>query len=252
MMHSKLLVALVGPIFVPNKQKLAFQSTRCVFLGYSPLHKGVKCLNISTGRVYISQDVVFDENVFPIASLHPNAGALLKKEILLLPSSTSNSHVSAHNCNDHSVPIVSITNVEHEDAASEENFSQNGEETSSKIGIETQSTNDENSTENNVDSARHSSGQPDPKEQRSEADSPASSPYGASRRSPCRSESHVSAVHAGHTPSGTHVSASSLVSPSGVPGRAEASSSTTTSATPTLSATQGSPGGSYVAGAGGG
>jgi hypothetical protein len=46
------------------------------------------------------------------------------------------------------------------------------------------------------------------------------------------------------------VPASSLVSPSGTPGRAEASSPTTTPAIPTLSATQGSPRGSYVAGAG--
>jgi histone deacetylase 1/2 len=36
-----------------NKRKLAFRSTQCVFLGYSPRHKGVKCLEVSTGRVCI-------------------------------------------------------------------------------------------------------------------------------------------------------------------------------------------------------
>ena len=62
-----------------NARKLAFRSKKCVFLGYSPIHKGVKCLDVSTGRVYISRDVVFDESVYPFESLHPNAGALLKK-----------------------------------------------------------------------------------------------------------------------------------------------------------------------------
>ena len=66
-----------------NSHKLSFHSKQCVFLGYSSHHKGVKCLDVSTGRVYVSRDVVFDENVFPFASLHPNAGALLRKEILL-------------------------------------------------------------------------------------------------------------------------------------------------------------------------
>jgi hypothetical protein len=58
-----------------------------VFLGYSNLHKGYKCLDISTWRLYISRDIVFDETVFPFASLHSNAGARLREEINLLPLS---------------------------------------------------------------------------------------------------------------------------------------------------------------------
>jgi hypothetical protein len=47
-----------------NQRKLSFQSKECAFIGYSNMHKGFKCLDIFTGHVYISRDVVFDENVF--------------------------------------------------------------------------------------------------------------------------------------------------------------------------------------------
>lgn len=69
-----------------HTRKLAFRSTRCAFLGYSNLHKGFKCLDISTSRIYISRDVVFDENVFPFSELCSNAGATLRSQIELLPS----------------------------------------------------------------------------------------------------------------------------------------------------------------------
>lgn len=84
-----------------NNRKLMFRSKQCAFLGYSPLHKGVKCLDISTGRVYISRDVVFDETKFPFADLHPNAGARLCQEILLLPPHLSGlDHGGENNCDD--------------------------------------------------------------------------------------------------------------------------------------------------------
>jgi hypothetical protein len=112
--------------------------------------------------VYISRDVVFGENVFPFASLHPNAGALLKKEILLLPSSTSTSHQSAHNCNNHVVPIVSIPNVLQDTTRSEENLSQNSEEISVEYAAENQSQHDETSIEHGEDFPAHSSASADP------------------------------------------------------------------------------------------
>jgi histone deacetylase 1/2 len=60
-----------------NTRKLQFCSKRCVFIGYSNAHKGFKCLDPSEGIIYISRDVVFDETVFPFATLHANAGARL-------------------------------------------------------------------------------------------------------------------------------------------------------------------------------
>jgi histone deacetylase 1/2 len=73
-----------------NDKKLEFRSKKCVFLGYSHQHKGYKCLEPAAGCVYISRDVVFDEHLFPFASLHPNAGAQLRAEIALLPDSLLN------------------------------------------------------------------------------------------------------------------------------------------------------------------
>jgi histone deacetylase 1/2 len=51
-----------------NTKKLQFRSLRCVFLGYSNLHKGFKCLDPKTGCVYVSHDVIFDETVYPFSS----------------------------------------------------------------------------------------------------------------------------------------------------------------------------------------
>lgn len=44
--------------------KFQFHSTNCVFLSYSKAHKGYKCLS-SSGKIYVSRHVVFNENKFP-------------------------------------------------------------------------------------------------------------------------------------------------------------------------------------------
>ena len=43
-----------------NKHKLDFRSKSCIFIGYSNNHHGYKCLDLSTGRIYISRHVIFD------------------------------------------------------------------------------------------------------------------------------------------------------------------------------------------------
>jgi histone deacetylase 1/2 len=57
-------------------------SNNNVFLEFHP--------DVKTGRVYISRDVVFDENVFPFTKLHPNAASRLATKILLHPKHQSN------------------------------------------------------------------------------------------------------------------------------------------------------------------
>ena len=48
-----------------NRHKLDFRSKSYIFIGYSVNHHGYKCLDLSTGRVYVSRHVVFDETMFP-------------------------------------------------------------------------------------------------------------------------------------------------------------------------------------------
>jgi hypothetical protein len=72
-----------------NATKLQFCSTRCVVLGCSNLHKGYKCLDTPTGHVYISRDIIFDEDVFPFAQLSSTVGAKYSSEVLLLPGQSS-------------------------------------------------------------------------------------------------------------------------------------------------------------------
>ena len=55
--------------------KLAPRSTLCVFLGYSPNHKGYHCLDLQSNRVIISRHVVFDENSFPQSRQSPTPRA---------------------------------------------------------------------------------------------------------------------------------------------------------------------------------
>jgi histone deacetylase 1/2 len=95
-----------------NRHKLEFRSKQCAFIGYSDMHKGYKCLDISIGRLYISCDIVFDESVFPFASLHSNVGARLRAEINLLPLNLQPFNLYGHEGCDLQGPVdANPTNV---------------------------------------------------------------------------------------------------------------------------------------------
>ena len=48
-----------------NKHKIDFHSKTCIFLGYSLSHKGYKCLDLASGKLYVYHHVIFDESLFP-------------------------------------------------------------------------------------------------------------------------------------------------------------------------------------------
>lgn len=83
------------PLMRPyNSHKLDFRSQECVFLGYSPSHRGYKCL-ASSGRIYISKDVIFDENTFPYPKLFAqNSNSPSLSPAVVLPSLPSVEHFS--------------------------------------------------------------------------------------------------------------------------------------------------------------
>jgi hypothetical protein len=75
------------------------------------MHKEFKCLDISTGRIYISRDVIFDESVFPFASLNSNAGARYTSDVLFIPSSTLGDNIFTNESNDPTISALSFPDI---------------------------------------------------------------------------------------------------------------------------------------------
>ncbi|PKU62264.1 Retrovirus-related Pol polyprotein from transposon TNT 1-94 [Dendrobium catenatum] len=51
--------------------KLSPRSRECTFIGYSPFHKGYKCLDLLSNKIFISRHVTFNESQFPYRTTNP-------------------------------------------------------------------------------------------------------------------------------------------------------------------------------------
>ena len=81
-----------------NSHKFQFRTSKCVFLGYSPRHKGYHCLH-SSSDIYISCTIVFNETQFPYTALFEQCSSFVSSGISLVP------HFP--------IPIVSVSSQNH-------------------------------------------------------------------------------------------------------------------------------------------
>jgi hypothetical protein len=74
--------------------KLAPKTTPCVFIGYSSIHKGFRCLDRIAQHVFISRHVIFDEINFPFARNPPATPTSLSDLVSFFELGISHSDLS--------------------------------------------------------------------------------------------------------------------------------------------------------------
>ena len=84
-----------------SANKLAPRSTRCAFMGYSKIHKGYICLDMSTSKFIISRHIIFYDQEFPFTTSTHEAPSVKDPSpaTIFLPSFPSTTTFSQPNLN---------------------------------------------------------------------------------------------------------------------------------------------------------
>lgn len=75
-----------------TSHKLEDRSTPCVFIGYSQTQSAYLCLQPSTGRIYVSRHVKFDETRFPFKTSSSSSQSIHPQPTQIPTPPSSNSH----------------------------------------------------------------------------------------------------------------------------------------------------------------
>ena len=95
--------------------KFDSQSERCIFLGYSAFHHGYRCLSLTSGKIYISRDVIFQEHIYPFQE-QPE---IINREIIQPPGLLGSFPLlTRSNSDQHSPTVVSIASERPEEQPS--------------------------------------------------------------------------------------------------------------------------------------
>ena len=93
-----------------SPHKLSARSEQCIFLGYSSFHIGYRCLSLSTNRLYISRNVIFEESIYPYSPTftpsHNESTGILGSSPTI--SSNSPSIIISH----HHEPLTTVPSTE--------------------------------------------------------------------------------------------------------------------------------------------
>lgn len=76
---------------VRSGDKMVARGIPCVFVGYPPNQKGYRLLDLKTKQIFVSRDVKFHENIFPLNPTTPKSYMPLLPTPM--PSNTTNSYV---------------------------------------------------------------------------------------------------------------------------------------------------------------